>query len=177
MSNFLYKLSTNFCQTWTKPKSGLVLPKGKFWSRESFKATERSGKTKRNYITYNMSTCLHRFAPDTNLVQTKIGAVETFAKLFFGKSKPFSVIYEPSYLGFSEEICRTFQPPPLTYHAYYAPHTPYTNLLGHHFGSSSGLAWFGRFGPVWVESAPRWNWFIGWFFNWINMVPVRFLDR
>ena len=21
------------------------------------------------------------------------------------------------------------------------------------------------------------NWFIGWFFNWINMVPVRFLDR
>ena len=103
-----------------------------------------------------MSTCLHRFTPDTNLVQTKIGAVETFAKLFFGKSKPFSVIYEPSYLGFSKEICRTFQPPPLTYHAYYAPHTPYTNLLGHHFGSSSGLAWFGRFGPVWVESAPRW---------------------
>jgi hypothetical protein len=102
-----------------------------------------------------MSTCLHRFTPDTNLVQTKIGAVETFAKLFFGKSKPFSVIYEPSYLGFSEEICRIFQPPPLTYHAYYAPHTPYTNLLGHHFGSSSGLAWFGRFGPVWVESAPR----------------------
>jgi len=102
-----------------------------------------------------MSTCLHRFTPDTNLVQTKIGAVETFAKLFFGKSKPFSVIYEPSYLGFSEEICRFFQPPPLTYHAYYAPHTPYTNLLGHHFGSSSGLAWFGRFGPVWVESAPR----------------------
>ena len=102
-----------------------------------------------------MSTCLHRFTPDTNLVQTKIGAVETFAKLFFGKSKPFSVIYEPSYLGFSEEICRVFQPPPLTYHAYYAPHTPYTNLLGHHFGSSSGLAWFGRFGPVWVESAPR----------------------
>lgn len=104
-----------------------------------------------------MSTCLHRFTPDTNLVQTKIGAVETFAKLFFGKSKPFSVIYEPSYLGFSEEICRIFQPPPLTYHAYYAPHTPYTNLLGHHFGSSSGLAWFGRFGPVWVESAPRWR--------------------
>ena len=102
-----------------------------------------------------MSTCLHRCTPDTNLVQTKIGAVETFAKLIFGKSKPFSVIYEPSYLGFSEEICRTFQPPPLTYHAYYAPHTPYTNLLGHHFGSSSGLAWFGRFGPVWVESAPR----------------------
>ena len=104
-----------------------------------------------------MSTCLHRFTPDTNLVQTKIGAVETFAKLFFGKSKPFSVIFEPSYLGFSEEICRIFQPPPLTYHAYYAPHTPYTNLLGHHFGSSSGLAWFGRFGPVWVESAPRWT--------------------
>ena len=102
-----------------------------------------------------MSTCLHRFTPDTNLVQTKIGAVETFAKLFFGKSKPFSVIYEPSYLGFSEEICRIFQPPPLTYHAYYAPHTPNTNLLGHHFGSSSGLVWFGRFGPVWVESAPR----------------------
>jgi len=101
-----------------------------------------------------MSTCLHRFTPDTNLVQTKIGAVETFAKLFFGKSKPFSVIYEPSYLGFSEEICRIFQPPPLTYHAY-APHTPYTNLLGHLFGPSSGLAWFGRFGPVWVESAPR----------------------
>ena len=104
-----------------------------------------------------MSTCLHRFTPDTNLVQTKIGAVETFAKLFFGKSKPFSDIYEPSYFGFSEEICRIFQPPPLTYHAYYAPHTPYTNLLGHHFGSSSGLAWFGRFGPVWVESAPRWR--------------------
>ena len=102
-----------------------------------------------------MSTCLHRFTPDTNLVQTKIGAVETFAQLFFGKSKPFSVIYEPSYLGFSEEICRIFQPPPLTYHAYYAPHTPFLNLLGHHFGSSSGLAWFGRFGPVWVESAPR----------------------
>ena len=104
-----------------------------------------------------MSTCLHRFTPDTNLVQTKIGAVETFAKLFFGKSKPFSVIYEPSYLGFSEEICRIFQPPPLTYHDYYAPHTPYMNLLGHHFGSSSGLAWFGRFGPVWVESALRWS--------------------
>ena len=102
-----------------------------------------------------MSTCLHRFTPDTNLVQTKIGAVETFAKPFFGKSKPFSVIYKPLYLGFSEEICGIFQPPPLTYHAYYAPHTPYTNLLGHHFGSSSGLAWFGRFGPVWVESAPR----------------------
>ena len=117
MSNFLYKLSANFCQTWTKPKSGLVLSKRKFWSRESFKATERSGKTKLNYITNNMSTCLHRCTPDTNLVQTKIGAVETFAKLFVGKSKPFIVIYEPSYFGFSEEICRIFQPPPLTYHA------------------------------------------------------------
>ena len=56
-----------------------------------------------------MSTCLHRFTPDTNLVQTKIGAVETFAKPFFGKSKPFSVIYKQSYLGFSEEICGIFQ--------------------------------------------------------------------
>jgi hypothetical protein len=75
-----------------------------------------------------MSTCLHRFTPDTNLVQPKIRAVETCPKLFLGKSQTFTVIDEPSYLGLSEEICRTFQPPPLTYHAYYAPLNPFQTL-------------------------------------------------
>ena len=41
---------------------------------------------------------------------------------------------KPSYLGFSEEICKTFQERPLQHHAYYAQHNPNTNLWGHHLG-------------------------------------------
>ena len=67
------------------------------------------------------------------------------AKPFPAKCKPFCAICKPSYLGFSEEICKTFQEPALSHHAHYAPHNPDSNLWGHHFGSSSGLVRFTRF--------------------------------
>jgi len=68
------------------------------------------------------------------------------AKPFPAKCKPFCAICKPSYLGFSEEICKTFQEPALSHHANYAPHNPDSNLWGHHFGRVQVRSWFARFG-------------------------------
>ena len=68
------------------------------------------------------------------------------AKPFLAKCKPFCAICKPSYLGFSEEICKTFQEPALSHHAHYAPHNPDSNLWGHHFGRVQVRSWFARFG-------------------------------
>ena len=68
------------------------------------------------------------------------------AKPFPAKCKPFCAICKPSYLGFSEEICKTFQEPALSHHAHYAPHNPDSNLWGHHFGRVQVRSWFARFG-------------------------------